>query len=996
MKPVYIIVYLTFCLSVLLNSQTKPSITFTEEDGLAGNIVRDVVRDSNGILWIGTDFGLSKYDGNSFKNLYKKDGLPSNRVWALSVDEKNTVYAGCYKGGLVIFIDDSIEKVLYIKEKSPNSIRKLHYSNYYKKLLVGTDYGLYILQDTTLVKIYQPKDSLVKSSVLSISEYNSRIYFSVNQGLYELNIDTLNPNESTASYLSFTGRFSSLVMNDTLYCSDYNIIYKNPLNNIKQQYANSKVDSLFFIWTMIPFNDYELLVGGLDDGRFVGNFCVFNTKTNRLSHNPYDIKANTVLNIINDSISNTNWLCTDNGLTCLFNSPIEYNKFQSVGSIIDIGLAGDSLLVLTEDYVYYFNENKLVPIISSKRIHSRIVSDYNSWKEKFKSKFLKIFDTSRGCSFAGFTKDKDKLFINTAMGVISVPDLNTYYPFGVGTFKIFNNKSAYSNVMYTPLRYYPSIKDSIGYVPLTCSKGKVKDVFKILESKGSFYFASSYNGVYVIRDSNVYFLDSNNSVIDDFLTDIEKDDNGNVWCSSVSGNIFNVELSDSIRVKRMLNTSNSGLVGNTCKWLIFNKNYLYVGTNKGLNIISNKKLYSKNPRFEHFYNANNGFDFITAKSPIKNSNGDIYIHTLDKLIKIYSDFGLETNLNVGIRDVYIDDIKTDIEKLSGGYLSYSTKKISLNFFSAKYPTAKNIYYSYNVNRGKWINDDRIDLQSLRAGKYQILMDVFDKETNQHYSRTISFHVKNPFWVSWWFLSLSAILFGIAIYLLMRIRINRIKKIHEERTSLIIQNSELKLNSLQLQMNPHFIFNALNSIQSFIISNSIEDAMMYLGNLAGIIRTNLENASEEYVHLTNEITFLTRYIEIEKVRFKEKLTFKINNRIDDSNILVPPMLIQPIIENSIKHGILNRNGNGEISIDFYLDEDSLIVTIEDNGVGREFTKNMNGNNHNSIGLSIIKQRFDLLNKKTDTNIHKMSIVDLYNNESPIGTRVIIKLLIKRSK
>lgn len=995
-KLTYILIYLIFAQSFLTIAQIEPSITFTEDDGLAGNIVRDAIRDKNGLLWIGTDFGLSKYDGNSFENIYKSDGLPSNRVWALEADEIGNIYVGCYKGGLAIYRNDSIIKVLHQKGKFPDSFRLLHYSNYYKKLLIGTDNGLYILQDTIFIPVDFLKDSTKKTSILSITEYNSRIFFTIHgdiaSGLYELNIDTNNLNKSKTSLLNKT-RFVCTILNDTLYYGEYNGINKSPLSDIHKKLFHAKTDSGFFMWNMKPYNNDELIIGGLNDGRFNGNYCILNTKTGILGNNPHQIKAKTVLNIYNDTISNTFWLCTDNGITCLFDSPIEYHNFDNIGNIIDIGNIRDSLLVLTNDYLYLFHENNLNPILTERQISSKIISEYDNYNKRFKELY-KIFDTSRGSSFSHFTKDGDKLFINTAMGAVSVPDLETYYPFAVGTFKIINNKSAYSNIMYLPLRYYPSVRDSIGYINPTTDKGKLADVFKIVESKGAYYFASSYSGIYVIKNDKISYLDESNSEIDNYLTNIAKDADDNIWCCSANGFLFKIGFADSLFVEKKLSASN-GIIGNSIKWLIFNDNYLYVGTNKGLNIISTKKLYSENLMFEHFYNEYNGFEFVSAKSPVKDVNGNIYVHTSDKLIKIDADIKLNTSLKVNIEDVYINDKKDNVSKLSDKNLSYSTKKISLRFYAVKYPTSKNLSYNYKINNSNWVAGNHINLQSLRAGNYQILMDVFDKESNQHYSRTLTFNIKNPFWITWWFLLTSSLCTGILLFIIIRIRITNLKKTHDERTKLIIRNSELKLRSLQLQMNPHFIFNALNSIQRFIISKSTKDALLYLGNLAGIIRTNLENASEEYIHLSSEIKFLTKYIEIEKIRFKEKLKVKIENHAEDFNVLIPPMLVQPIVENSIKHGIMNLKGNGEINISFKTYNNLLIITVEDNGVGRDFTKNMGTKNHNSFGLNIIKQRLELLNEKNHTNIHKIEIIDLYNNDLPTGTKVIIQLLIKET-
>jgi len=268
------------------------------------------------------------------------------------------------------------------------------------------------------------------------------------------------------------------------------------------------------------------------------------------------------------------------------------------------------------------------------------------------------------------------------------------------------------------------------------------------------------------------------------------------------------------------------------------------------------------------------------------------------------------------------------------------------------------------------------------------LDVLDKETNKHYNKTVSIQIKRPFWGTWWFLSLVALAIAGLFFLIMRVRINRLKRFHEEKAILITRNSELKLRSLQLQMSPHFIFNALTSVQKFIMTKSPEEALIYLGNLASVIRTNLENAADEYIHLSYEIEFLKKYIEIEKMRFKDKLSVNFSNSVENENIMLPPMLVQPIIENSVKHGIRNLEHMGQINIDFALDSDTLLITIEDNGVGREFTKALKIPGHKSLGLNVIKQRLDLLNEKTNTLTHRLEVTDLYDQGRPSGTRVVL--------
>jgi sensor histidine kinase YesM len=994
----FILLFILPGLFRFLDAQIKPGYHFTEDDGLAGNMVRDIIKDKNGFLWIATDNGISRFDGDKFQNIYKTNGLPSNKVWALTVDETNTIYAGCFQGGLAIIRNDSVKQVVHLKSKYPDSFRKLYFSDFYRKVIVGTEDGIYLLKDSLLLPIDYKRDITSKSIILSITGQGEKLFFTVLKGdltgLFQLFINDKYPDKSYATRISEKGRFASMVMNDTLYSGDYNNISKQSINNLPKQIPNTKIDSSIWIWSMSPYKNNKYLLGGLGDGRFKGDIILFDTKNNNSHSLAITKNTQTVYSILFDSTSNVSWFCRDNGLTAHFESPFESIDYTNNGTILDIGLAGDSLMVLTEDNIYLVKDNHLIPTTTKQLATKRLTSEWNSKNSRLGLKFRKLFDSSRGCEFASFTQDGGKLYVNTALGAISVPDLKTYLPFAVGTFKVMN-KSAYSIINYLPLRYYPSFKDSIGYVIPKGGKGSINDISEIIESKGIYYFQSNYNGLYAIKEDRVFRLDENNSKIDNSLTDIDKDADGNIWCCSANGNLFEIGFRDSLFVKRTLVLSKCNLIGNNCKWLKFNGNYLFIGTNKGLNVISKKNLYSEKPSIEHFYNSFNGYDFVSAVSPITDSKGNLYVHTLHQIVKIDTIFNHNAFLKLNFSGIFLNGIKEDITNINRKTLSYSKRQIAFIFNAIKYPFNKNTEYRYKINNGDWIPDNHVVLQSLRSGKYDIVLEAFDKENMARHSETITFIIQTPFWQTVWFLLLLGILLIVGVFLMMTIRIEWLKSRYEKDNRLIIFNSELILRSLQLQMNPHFIFNALQTVQAFILRKNVEEGLVYVGNLAGLIRSNLENATEEYIHLSSEIEFLKKYVEIEKIRFKNQLVIEFISQIDDSNVLLPPMLIQPIIENAIKHGIRSGEKAGTIIIEFKRSDKVLIISIEDNGVGREFTKRQKKSEHANKGLEIIRQRLKLLNSKYNNDLHHIDFVDLYADELPSGTRVVLQLMLKQA-
>lgn len=976
-------------------AQMKPVIQYTEDDGLAGNIVHDIAKDQNGILWIATESGISKFDGENFKNIYKSDGLPSNIVWAIEVDDRNTVYAGCYKRGLAVIRHDSVVNTLHTDVRYPDSFRRLLYSRHYKRLFAGTNFGLFMLCDSSLVPVIFPKDIKKKASVMSIVEYGSRIFFTTETpksekcGLYELFPDTINPEESYAVQVSNNGKNALAIMNDTIYSTEYYRIYTNPLERPEKQNF-SAIDSKFFIWTMVPVSNSKLLMGGYWDERFTGNVLLYDTKKKKVLPTPYPLKIQTVYDIYPDTSKNITWLASDKGLTSLFDSPFEFYEFNDKGNILDIGFAGDSLMVLTRECLYYLDDNILVPVLTKQQIFQKISEKRGKMVARYADD-LKIFlEISPAFELTKLYSKGNQLYVCSVNGAISVPDLKSYFPFGGGTFLLMSENSAYAHLKYMNMSLYCSFADSIEKDFPRLYRSYVTDVFKIIESEETIYFATTYNGLIAKKGETVSSLTETNSVIENNLTDIEKDLNGNVWCSSANGNLYQIDFADSLRVVKSLSPATSGIIGNICKWLYFNDKYLFVSTDKGLNIVSLESLYSDNPQIEHFYNNFNGYDFISAHSPVRDKNGIIYLSTANKIIKFKAEFPHAENLEIEIRNVLINKTKSSVDLLFDNALPYSKKNISFDFFVVKFPGAKNLNYSYKVNNGEWVSSNKINLQSLRPGRYEILMNVLDEETNRSFSKTVRIIINSPFWLTWWFLALVTISVALLFFLIMKMRINRLKRYHEEKSALILRNSELKLRSLQLQMSPHFIFNALTSVQKFIMTKSAEEALTYLGNLASIIRTNLENAAEEYIHLSYEIDFLKKYVEIEKMRFKDKLEAVFTTNVGDDNIMLPPMLVQPVIENSIKHGIRNLEGNGVVKVDFAYKSDILVVTIEDNGVGRGFTQSLRIPGHKSLGLNVIRQRLDLLNEKTSTSVNRLEVTDLMENGVPSGTKVTLYL------
>jgi LytS/YehU family sensor histidine kinase len=206
----------------------------------------------------------------------------------------------------------------------------------------------------------------------------------------------------------------------------------------------------------------------------------------------------------------------------------------------------------------------------------------------------------------------------------------------------------------------------------------------------------------------------------------------------------------------------------------------------------------------------------------------------------------------------------------------------------------------------------------------------------------------------------------------------------------------RLEALKLRMNPHLVANALTSIRSLLFKNETDAAINYLTSLSGLIRTTFENSEKDFISLSAEISYLTRYIEIEKLRFGDKFTFHlvVSPEIKTSEIMVPQMLFQPFVENAMNHGLMHRARGGALKISFESQSGSLTCIIEDNGVGRKKAKEIEMHaitTHTSLSDIITKERIMLLNRLFKNEAFSIQTVDLIDQQmEPAGTRVVIQM------
>ena len=210
-------------------------------------------------------------------------------------------------------------------------------------------------------------------------------------------------------------------------------------------------------------------------------------------------------------------------------------------------------------------------------------------------------------------------------------------------------------------------------------------------------------------------------------------------------------------------------------------------------------------------------------------------------------------------------------------------------------------------------------------------------------------------------------------------------------------TNLERKALHLQMNPHFIFNALGSIGSFIVQNDKKSSLKYLARFAKLMRIILENSKDEHVTLHKEMELLNNYLELEQLRCEHKFNFSVNEDIEMAEqVVIPPMMIQPFVENAILHGILPKTENGNITIRFYENNNKLVCEVEDDGVGRAATAGKKNFDHHSMATEITQNR---MNAISTLNSEKMQfwVEDKKNGKGePCGTKVILEMPVKYNR
>lgn len=909
----------------------------TSERGLAGNTVYTISQDLHGYLWFATDNGLSRFDGKNLKNFTTKDGLPDNEVLKIFSDSYGRTWISTFN-----------KQVCYVKGgtiyTSKNSIllKHIEFNENLNEMFESNERSIFLCTSTKIVEVSNNNAKVV-------------VEFKKNQ------LDTIK--NFGCSY------------NDKEKCA---IIF---INYRFYKYKNGKMSFLYKDKTINSKVKITIISKGFTKNVAIkkpSNYILANFKNNHAifinTHNGSQKIDTTTGKVVE---------------TFLPNERVSYT-FEDRENNLWFATLGNGVFKLKSREIKYFpfelNENNS-EVFSVNQFNNQIVAGLSFGKA------ISIHPNTKKNNPLPFpenaTLSQNALRVNRLTSILPINPTTCFFGFDSYLTKIENKNLQFA--FLKPIKSLDFIDKNtilVGTSNYAITLG-VKDL-KIIDTiynqrctkvKYAFgnYFIGTQTGLLINNIKTKY--------INDRVTDIAVTKDSIIWVATNGNGVYG--LKNNKLVYRI--TEQNGLTSNNIKSLFIKDTIVWIGTFNGLNKWDRST--SKNTT----YTTDDGLpsDIINAIYEDKNI---LWLATNVGLIT-FNEHKVNKTSFCNISPISITSSSNNISN-EPIVLAYNSNNIKFIHDGISFKSEKGIVFKYKMDGldASWneSNSGTVNYPSLPYGNFTFSIYVQNKFGVKSKILSYKIEVQKPYWLQTWFLLLSGFLLICLASFLVFIYIRRIKKRNNERTNFLTELHYAKQMALQTQMNPHFIFNCLNNIQKFILKNDIENTNKYLTNFATLIRTTLANADKLSIPLVDEISYLTRYLEMEKLRFDDKLsyTFDIAKNIDLETTEVPTMLFQPFIENSIKHGILNKtDGVGLITISFWLDKEFLHCKIVDNGIGRvesERIKSLENVLFESKGMDITNRRIDMLNFNKETKI-RIEIEDLYNaQKQSLGTAVNIEI------
>ncbi|MFZ4435946.1 MAG: histidine kinase [Flavobacterium psychrophilum] len=970
---------LVFVCCINAYGQEYLSTNITTNDGLPNNSVYSVFKDSRGILWIGTDNGVSKSVNGTLTNYYISNGLAHNSCWAIAEDRNNNLWFGSHGGGITFYNGNKFEIINTKKGLINNKIRRLFIRKNF--VFVGTENGVSVIDIQTRKVIFSKKivGKINKFQVMDFFEYRSKIYFSTFcDGVWNIDISK---RKLTRQWAQFDGVFSVFQKdNNNLLVCHGDTRNKSISEYTTTNYLSGKNSSLAYgntvFWNYTKDKRGQVFSAGYGVNFSTGGlFLLSNNKAINVS-SFYGINSTEIWSLHYDKSNDIIYVGTiDKGLfTVDLSSKFEYYS-PSYFQLKQIEIVGfenikSKDIILHKKGVYFIQNKKITKTLSDEFFYKHVQNYKQTIGYKKGFPYYIQFKTTKlaDVKFRKIIKFKNHLWISSNIGLFAL-DLNgkivEYYAVDAESFFIdkyiiyYQTSYGGTNVIYSKGNYL-SHEPIIKFQNQT-SRNVNCGVSSIFKWKQLIYFVSESRGVF-FWDGKVFNF-FQNSKINNEIACSKWLNNNNLILANRIGEVSIIDLNKkNISIKDL---NQSSIIGNTILFIETYMDEIIIGTNKGVNLIS--KYSSK------FISNNIGLqeNVILTGKVIKNR---LYIGTLKGFFSINLDDLIASKTaqpNIQISRIEVNYKAINDTNYRWGYyqskavsLSYEMNNLAISFEALGDKSNDELVYRYklkNTGLEKWSNwsaTKTINFSFIPTGKYQLEIETKHQLTGRiDKISLLDIHIAPPFWETWIFYLISFSLLILFIVLFLKSRINKIKRQERAKSEITKRLAETKMEALQSQMNPHFIFNALNSIQNFVIDNKTDDALKYIGEFSKLIRQTLEFSSKQSVLLSEEIAYLERYIALENLRRNKEVECVISNQIHNvpNTIEIPPLLIQPIVENVFIHAFDSQSKNPKIQIEFDCKNDVIICSIIDNGKGF----NKDSDTKQSKGIKLVDERIRLL-------------------------------------
>ncbi len=1014
-----------FCL-LQLKAQHQPFfINKTEADGLSDNRVTCFYKDKTGYAWIGTESGLNRYNGRSFK-VYRPlsaqhHDLSDAYINSIAQDSKGHVWVSTRKGlnRIDIFTDTTEIIQASIGEKV-----NLPFENVWD-VFPENDTSVWITADTKNLLRYNPlkkqlhsfdfRQYLTDNKIGYTAKYHSifkiaprsaeELWLATTEGIFSFNKLT---GSFTLMYGVALDRISFFYYekgSGKLYCADERSILYIYENNERRMVKKDIGANTNRHKSMLP---YTSGVGGLFIPAPEG-LAWINENNDVAAFIPGNgIKENSLLpgkitTVCRDN-KGTTWIGTEKGMS-RFVPSLNANLHVSFPQNLQYDIAYS-----LKNFIY--TQAREEWLVAS-------YSDNTIWKVNNKTgkadPLKRPFSFSNDTCYALYSRHPDTVFLlcNNAL-------LAYYYPTNSWIKLNFSSSlnegsltcmaiDAQGNYWLGTRRKGLFVFDPVHrttWSPTTDQLDiSIVHSLQFDPNKNCMWIGSYSNGLYrfSVTDSVFRNIPRNDALPGAFhsslINDIAIDRAGNAWAATLEGGLAMVAAGDGQNPAVTNYETKNGLPDNTIFSVAIDKNdQPWFTTSKGIgwmNTTGQQKL---------FFNKESGLPYSRFQQSIACLPGDIVATAVDNnLFSFYAPSVLQREDN----NLVIDLIRrndTMITRSDDHSFSHkeNTFRFEYSLLDFTSPGAIEYFCKLEGFDKDWIsngNQGSVRYASLTPGNYTFRVKARKTDgTFNDQETSWSFSIAAPFWQTAWFKILLLALVAVTGWWWYRRRVQKIRKEERVKNDYEKRIAETEMQALRAQMNPHFMFNSLNSINNFILKNDPDNASGYLTKFSRLMRLILDNSRSEWVLLENELKALELYIELEAVRFDNAFehSLEVTKDINVETVMVPPLIIQPYVENAIWHGLLHRKTpGGRIDIRLWKINGTLHIEVEDNGVGREEAKRLKSKTatrQKSHGMKITAERMDIVNKVYNVDAG-VTITDLANDAGNTGTRVLITLKYK---